>query len=246
MRLAVALAALQAAPADPPVSYPFGVGERFEYSARYGVLNVGAATIQVVSVDTVRGQPAFRFRYTLDATALFFKINSVLESWTSVSDFHSLRFRQDSRENNKQYLKEYEIFPDSGYYRQQGATATMPTPADPLDDASILYYVRVAPLVLGKTVKLSRYFRPEVNPVLIRVLKRETLQLPDGTKVPCLVLNPVVGTRGLFGNRTDARLWITDDVRRIPVQIRSRQPFGPVTLKLEKITPAPRAAPGEQ
>ena len=81
---------------------------------------------------------------------------------------------------------------------------------------------------------------------MINVLKRETLELPDGTKTPCLVLNPIVGDKGLFGKRTGARLWITDDARRIPVVIRSRQPFGTVTLKLEKVIPAPRAGDGGQ
>jgi hypothetical protein len=239
--LALVLLGLQAAAADPPERYPFGVGERFDYSARYGVLTVGAASIQVVSVDTVRGQRAFLFRYTLDASVPFFKINSVLESWTSVRDFRSLRFRQDSRENSREYKWEYEIFPDSGYYRRLGKAETAQTPAEPLDDASILYFVRLAPLDVGKTVKLARYFKTELNPVVINVLKRETLELPDGSRMPCLVLNPVVGDKGLFGNRTGARLWITDDARRIPVMIRSRQPFGVVTLKLEKVTPAPKA-----
>lgn len=237
-------AALQAAAADPPATYPFSVGERFEYTAKYGVLSVGSASIQVASMDTVRGQQAFLFRYTLNASLPFFKINSVLESWTSVRSFRSLRFRQDSKENSKEYLRDYDIFADSGYYRQHGASATTPTPAEPLDDASILYYVRFAPLAIGKTVKLSRYFKPELNPVVINVLKRETVELPDGTKTPCLILNPVVGDRGLFGNRTDARLWITDDARRIPVQIRSHQPYGWVTLKLDKMSPAAPARDG--
>jgi len=245
-RLVAVLAALQAAVVDPPApaAYPFAVGERFEYAAKYGVLTVGSASIQVAAVDTVRGQPAFVFRYTLNASLPFFKINSVLESWTSVRSFRSLRFRQDSKENSKEYLREYEIFADSGYYRQRGAAATTPTPAEPLDDASILYYVRFAPLAIGKTVKLSRYFKPELNPVVINVLKRETMELPDGSKAVCLILNPVVGDKGLFGNHTDARLWITDDARRIPVQIRSRQPYGMVTLKLAKMASAAPARSG--
>ena len=70
---------------------------------------------------------------------------------------------------------------------------------------------------------------------MVNVLKRETLELPDGSKTPCLVLNPIVGEKGIFGKTADARLWITDDARRIPVQIRSRFSFGDVTLKLKSI-----------
>jgi hypothetical protein len=237
--LAPALVFFQfAAAAAPPASYPFGVGERFDYTAKFGMLSVGTASIQVAEIDTVRGQPAFLFRFSLDGSALVFRIQSSLESWTSVQGFRSLRFRQDSKENSRRYLREYEIFGDSGYYRQKEATATTPTSAEPLDDASFLYFVRTTPLEVGKSYKFERHFKPELNPILINVLKRETIELPDGTKVPSLVLNPVVGDK-MFAERAEARLWITDDARRIPVQIRSRLPYGTITLRLEKITPAP-------
>lgn len=239
--LTIALMAMQlvAHPAPPtaPAAYPFGVGERFDYSAKLGILSVGHASIQVVSIDTVRSQPAFLFRFSLDGSALVFKISSSIESWTSVDDFRSLRFKQDSKENSRRYLRDYEIFGDSGYYRQRQATATAPTSAEPLDDASFLYFVRTMALEVGKSYTFERHFKPELNPIVINVLKRETIELPDGSRVASLVLNPVVGDK-MFSKRADARLWITDDARRIPVQIRSRLDFGQITLKLEKMTPA--------
>lgn len=239
LALQAATALPAAAPDAPRMSYPFGVGERFDYSAKLGILSLGSAAIQVVSVDTVRGQPAFLFRFTLTGGNFAFRINSKLESWTSLEDFRALRFRQDSKENSREYLREYEIFADSGYYRQRSATATTPTTAEPLDDASFFYFVRMTPLTVGQTYKFNRHFKPELNPIVINVLKREDLELPDGSKVPCLVLNPVVGDK-MFAPRADARLWITDDARRLPVQIRSRLPYGTITLRLEKMTPAPR------
>jgi hypothetical protein len=233
--LQVAVAHLGSAPAPAP--YPFDVGERFDYSAKLGILSVGSASIHVVAIDTVRSRPAFLFRFALDGSALMFKINSSIESWTSISDFRSLRFKQDSKENSKRYLREYEIFGDSGYYRQRQATATAPTSAEPLDDASFLYFVRTIPLEVGKTYRFERHFKPEFNPIVINVLKRESMELPDGSKVDCLVLNPVVGDK-TFSKRADARLWITDDARRIPVQIKTTQ-YGTITLRLQKMTPAP-------
>ena len=109
------------------------------------------------------------------------------------------------------------------------------TPEQPLDDTAILYYVRSTPLELGKTYRVDKYFRQDKNPLVIRVLKREKMTLPDGSSVDCLVLNPVIDDRGMFADRAEARLWITDDARRIPVQIRSKYPFGTVTLRLEKM-----------
>jgi hypothetical protein len=59
------------------------------------------------------------------------------------------------------------------------------------------------------------------------------MELPDGSKVQCLVLHPVIDTKGLFSKRSDTRVWLTDDERRLPVQIRSKFPFGTITLRLK-------------
>lgn len=223
----------------PPAAYPFGVGERFEYTAKLGILSLGQASMQVVEIDTVRGAPAYLFRFRLEGGNVIFRISNTLESWTTVGDFKSLRFRNDNKENDKVRLHEFDIYPDSGFFRERGRTETGPTPSQPLDDAAIFYFVRSAPLEVGKTYQFNKYFRQEKNPLVVRVLKREEMELPDGTKTMCLVLNPVIDDRGMFADRAEARLWLTDDARRIPVQIRSKYPFGTITLRLDKMQLAP-------
>ena len=105
-------------------------------------------------------------------------------------DLISRRFVQDFVENDKPTHRLYEIYPDSGFFRQHGRDTTLATPAEPLDDAGFFYFVRVTPLEVGKKYTYDRYFRKEKNPVTIEVLKREKMELPDGTKVQCLVLHP--------------------------------------------------------
>ena len=63
------------------------------------------------------------------------------------------------------------------------------------------------------------------------------MKLPDGTKTECLVLHPIIGDRGMFGERADAKLWLTNDARRIPVQIKTTPSTmaPPVTLRITKI-----------
>jgi hypothetical protein len=90
----------------------------------------------------------------------------------------------------------------------------------------------VTPLEVGQKYTYDRYFKKETNPVTIEVLKRERMELPDGSKVQCLVLHPVIDTKGMFSKRSDTRIWLTDDARRLPVQIRTKFPFGTITLRL--------------
>jgi hypothetical protein len=218
-------------PPKPADAYPFAVGEEFEYSAKLGVLRLGTARMAVTGIDTVRGVESFVFVFGLDASAPFYKTSSVLTSWTGTSDMISRRFYQDLDENGKPKQRKFEIYPDSTWIQMtHGDTGT--TVSDPLDDAAFFYFLRTIPLEKGQTYKYNRYFRKDLNPVVIKVEKREKMELPDGQEVQCLVLNPAVGSDGLFAPRAEARLWLTDDERRIPVQIKSKLPFGSVTLRL--------------
>jgi hypothetical protein len=246
--LAVMLALFQAAGPSaqsgelvPRAPYPVGVGEVFEYSAKSGFITLGSASMRVARVDTVRGIPAFLFRFHIEGGNRLFRLNDINESWTSVDGLVSLRFHQEMNQNSRQKFRRFEILPDSGYYRQEGVAATPKTPAHPLDDAAIVYFLRAypGPLEEGKAYAFDNYFKAEKNPLIVRVHRRETMELPDGSKVPCLVLQPTIGESGLFSNRSDARIWITDDARRIPVQIRSRLPWLTVTLRLERMTLTP-------
>jgi hypothetical protein len=231
--LALALCCLGASAnfPTPAPTYPFAVGEEFQYSAKLGVLRLGTARMAVTGIDTVRGVESFVFVFGLDASAPFYKTSSVLTSWTGTGDFISRRFYQDLDENGRPKQRKFEIYPDSTWIQTtHGDTGT--TVSEPLDDAAFFYFIRTLPLEKGKTYKYDRYFRKDLNPVVIKVEKREKLELPDGTEVQCLVLSPAVGTDGLFAPRAEAKLWLTDDARRIPVQIKSKLPFGSVTLRL--------------
>jgi hypothetical protein len=240
--LALVQSPAPSAPARTAASYPFAVGERLTYSAKLGMLTLGSGMLEVVALDTLRSVESFRLQFRLQGNTPFYSLDDKLESWVGVPDFNSRRFVQDFTENSKRRHRQFDIFPDSGYYRELGRDTALATPANPLDDAAFFYFIRVTPLEVGKKYVYQRYFRREKNPVTIEVVKRERMKLPDGREVPCLVLHPVIDTKGLFSKRSDTRIWLTDDGRRIPVQIRSKFPFGTITLQLKEMAlPPPRA-----
>jgi len=122
---------------------------------------------------------------------------------------------------------QFQIVPDSSRYRQIGDPRDWAAPPDPLDELAFLYYLRTARLKPGATYSVSRYFQTGYNPVQVRVTGRETRTLPDGKSVPVLVLE--VTSRGNL-----VTLALTDDARRLPVEIDLPLPFGRVTLQLSK------------
>lgn len=255
VRALIAVALLQAAPATPALAptrapappFPFQVGEAFEYTGKLGMLTLGSASMSVVRLDTIRGYEAFVLRFQLQASTFVFKMDDVMHSWARTSDMVSLRFHQEFDEDGKLRRRYYEIFPDSGFYRERVRKEQKPTVEEPLDDAAFFYFIRTTPLEVGKTYSINRYFQQDKNPVVIQVVKREKCDLPNDQEAMCLVLHPVINAdrNGMFAPRADARIWLTDDARRIPVQIRSKLGFGTVTLKIKSMKlPGPPATTG--
>jgi hypothetical protein len=175
------------------------------------------------------------FRFRLAAGNRFYRLDDQLESWTSVEGLISRRLRKTLRENGKLRVRDELIHPDSGFLREVGKTRTTPTVAEPLDDAAFTYWVRTLPLEVGQTYRFDRYYKRDRNPITVEVLGREELELPDGSRAQTLVLHPVIGSGNLMRAKNNARMWLTDDARRIPVRIRTKQPFGTITLELKEM-----------
>lgn len=221
-------------PVPPPVPVvPFPIGERLSYGAKYGIFSVGSAVIEVVGIDTVRGDETVHIRFQISGGALWYQLNQTLESWVGRYDFRSRRYHSIQDERNRHRENKFEIFPDSGFYREEGRDTTFATVLDPLDDAAFLYWVRTVPLEVGKRYEYSRYFRPDRNPVIIEVLGRERVNVA-GKKWNALVVRPrIPRARGIFAEKSETRIWLSDDAQRLVLAIQSNFSFGQVTLKLK-------------
>jgi hypothetical protein len=210
---------------------PFTTGERLEYDVKFGIFRVGRASMEVAGVDTVRGVPAYHVLFVIRGRAAFFySMTDTLESWFSVADLTSLRFVQNNNENGTRYYHRYEIHPDSGYFVQDGKDS-LPTTAQPLDDASFFYFARTLPLEVGQTYSYDRYFKPDRNPVTLTVLGVETVDTPAG-RFTALAVRPVFKSRGLFAEGGRAMVYLADDSTRIPLVIRSHVSIGSLTMSL--------------
>ncbi|MGD0483533.1 MAG: DUF3108 domain-containing protein [Gemmatimonadales bacterium] len=239
--VAAALAAREVAQAGAPairqdslLPLPFAVGERMEYDVKFGMFRVGRASMEVVRIDTIRGEPVFHVVFTVRARAIFYSLTDSLQSWFSVRDLTSRRFTQDTDDNGTFRVNRYEIHPERGFYVQNGRD-TLATTTQPLDDASFFYFARTLPLEVGRTYTLPRYFKPDRNPVTLRVLGRDTVNTPFG-RFAAVAVRPTFKSRGLFSEGGQATVWLSDDEYRIPVMIRTRLSVGSLTMNLRDWT----------
>jgi hypothetical protein len=156
-------------------------------------------------------------------------------SWFDVRTGSSLRYMQHLSEGGYKADRLFEIYPDRAVYVRNGKSES-PSVSEPLDDNSFLFFLRTVPLEVGRVYQFNRYFQPEGNPVEIRVLRKERVNVPAGT-FNTVVVQPLISSPGLFSKKERPEVWITDDSLRILVQIKSHVKFGSLRLALRKYTP---------
>jgi hypothetical protein len=216
--------------ANAPV--PFEIGEVLIYDVKFGALKVGNAGMRVAGIDTIRGRPAYHVRFSIKGGTFFYSVNDVYESWMDVRTLNSLRYVQDTDQGSRERERRYEIFPERAVYNEvRKNNREMPSVSQPLDDGSFLFFVRTVDLVVGETYEFNRYFKPDRNPVRIKVLRRERVKVPAGT-FNAIVIQPIIKTSGIFSEGGHAEIWLSDDDKRMMLQMKSRLSFGSLNLYL--------------
>jgi hypothetical protein len=223
----------QSQEAQPRQAYPWRVGEKLTYDAKINFLRVGTGVMTVEGLDTVRGRTVFHTTFTVRGRMLFFTVRDKYESWFDTTSLASMRYRQDIDEGSYEAKREFEFFPERATFSENGKEEVAGV-AEPLDEGSFIYFVRSIPLQVGETYEFNRYFRPDRNPVQLKVLRKERINVPAGG-FDAIVVQPIIKTKGLFSDKGKAEIWIADDSTRVMLAMKSGLPFGTLHLELKKI-----------
>lgn len=219
------------APRAVHTQYPFQVGETLRYEARLGALPAGSATITVARMDVDRGDRVFVLSMSGGSRSRALPASYAMTSWVGAVRFTSRRFHRRTSFGGRSTDETFRIVPDSLRYRLEGGSGDWVTPAEPLDELALLYRLRSLSLRPGDTHVLRGYFQTGWNPVRVQVTGRERVTLGSGESVPCVALR--ITAAGAV-----SEVWLTDDVRRLPAQLRLPLPVGRVRLVLAALDPA--------
>ena len=226
MALLPAIVAAQSSAA----TLPFRSGDYHEYDLKFGVLSVGSGSLSVSAPETLRGRDVVRLRFEINGGIPFYPLHDVMESWFDPVNLLSMRFTQELNEGSKHYHRFYDFYPDELIVLERGKPRAESV-AQPLDDASFLFYVRALKLEVGQTLSFNRYFRPDANPVTIQVLRKESITVPAGT-FNTIVVKPIIHTGGIFGEGGQAEVWFSDDSAHTLIQMKAKLSVGSLSLYL--------------
>jgi len=229
----VNLAPYLAARRKPMAKVPWKVGEYFQFSIDWSGLNGGNALMQVQNLQTTEGHRAWRIITKAESNSFvskFYKVRDRAETYVDAESLFTRRFEKHLREGG--YRKDLAVrFDQTRRKAIYEDGRSFDVPAQVHDVLSAFYYVRTRPLVEGSSFSIPTHDNEKSYEMVVRVLRRERVEVPAG-KFDCVVVEPVLKSEGIFKSKGQMFVWLSDDERRIPVQVKSKVPIGSISVSL--------------
>lgn len=215
----------------------FGVGERLEFSVKYGRLPAGTAILEIPDTITQDGHLCYRVKSSAnsnDVVSVFYKVRDNIETIIDASGIFPRKFVKRLREGG--YKKDQMTIFDQKMHLAITNSDTVATYAFVQDPLSSLYFLRTQELVPGKDLFVDNHTDKKNYPLKVIVHKKETIKVPAG-KFDCLMIEPVMRAEGIFKARGRIWIWVTDDQYKMPVMMKSEVFFlGSVSAQLSSYT----------
>ena len=227
------------------VPEPFRAGESLRFSVQYGFIHAGSAWLEVPEIIDWNGHPVWRLVARAESNGFFdkvYKVRNRIESLWDQEDRFSWRYFED-RHEGKFTANDTIIFdPDSLLMRyNNGKSYSVDGPVQ--DALSSFYLTRFHALPIGGTISFDYHASRKTAPMEVKVLGRQNVKTPAG-KFRCLVVEPLLKAGGIFKNKGRLVIWLTDDERRIPVQMKSKVLIGSVKVVLQEVRQDEKADSG--
>jgi hypothetical protein len=231
--LCLLLAALPVAFAEP-----FKIPEKFVYDLTWTGIKAGTASLELINegnevkiISTAKSAKWVSFFYTVED-----RVESVLSTNSSLSQLgRPVKYRLRVREGR--HRKDKEVIFDRNNNKAKymdylsNENKEFDVPVSVLDPISSFYYLRLMKLVVGESVYVTIFDSKKVWNVEVQVLKKEKVTLPIGT-FDTVVIKPLMKSEGIFSRKGEICIWLTDDLKHVPVKLQTKVAVGTVTATL--------------
>lgn len=217
----------------------FPIPERLEFELSYSGVTAGHAVQEVTQngsdihiVSTARSADWLRFFFPVDD-----RIESYLTAGTPPLYLGSPRLYQEKKREGKTITdrdarfdrQKLEVTLNDRRHPDENKTTAITKRT--YDTLSSFFYFRTIPLQVGTSYFIDIYDCNRLWNTEVKVLRREELTTSFG-RFKTIVIQPLLKSEGIFARTGDMFIWLTDDERRIPVQMKSKVVVGSVTATL--------------
>ena len=213
-------------------------GERLVYKVSYLGIPAGNAVMEVLQTRKMKDRAVYPVRSTVESNkfvSAFYPVKDRVQTFIDVEGGYShgidIKQRQGRKRRNK--VIDFDQVQHRAKQVKNNKVEVFDIPPNVQDSLSALYHFRNnAVLEVGKSIFIDVHESRKNWELEIKVLDQEEITTAFGT-FKTFKVKAFVRYEGLFMDKGDVTLWLTDDARRIPVLIKTKIKIGSITAVLD-------------
>ncbi|MDP2037015.1 MAG: DUF3108 domain-containing protein [Ignavibacteria bacterium] len=213
----------------------FKVGEKLTFDVNYGFITAGVAEYNIPKVMKLAGRDVYQITFGVNTVSTFdalYKVRDRYETFLDVEGLFPWRFEQHIREGK--YSRDFSAFFDQRKAKARTSEGAYEIPKYVNDIVSAFYFARTidfSKMKKGESVHLENFYKDKTYPLDVVYKGRETVSVKAGT-FDCIILEPEIKEGGLFKSEGNVVIWLSNDVCRIPVKVKTKIIIGSIDAEL--------------
>ncbi len=213
----------------------FRTGEKLTFDVKYGFVTAGIAEMAIPKVVRISGRDAFNVTFKVSSVPTFdafYKVRDRYETFIDTEGLFPWRFEQHIREGG--YSRDFSAFFDQRKGKAKTSEGTYDIPPMVNDIISAFYIARTfdySKMKIGDKFKLQNFYKDTTYPLDVIYKGKETISVEAGT-FDCIIVEPLVQEGGLFKSEGTIIIWLSDDVLKVPVKVKTKVIVGSIDVEL--------------
>ena len=216
----------------------FPIPERLEFELSYTGITAGRAVQEVTLVNkeiqivsTARSANWLRFFFPVDDRIESFLISDTPDQLIGTPRLYRERKHEGKTITNREARFDRQNLEVTTIDHRNNNEKKHVITRRTYDTLSSFFYFRTVSLQVGNSYYIDIYDCKRLWNTEVKVLRREELTTALG-RFKTIVIQPLLKSEGIFARTGDLLIWLTDDERRIPVQMKSKVIVGSITATL--------------
>ena len=212
----------------------FSFNETLIYDLNFMGVKAGE-TILSIKKDTLNSNSIYHLKSTTRTNSFvdkLYKIRDEIDILFNQKDFSTIQVIKKIDEGGKRKLFKSIINYDS--LKAISNNRTIKINGKVLDPLSSIYYLRNKDIKISDIFEFITYDNDKLKDVRVVAKKIETISTPLG-EYECIIIEPNSKNGILLKNKGSMKIWLTNNIEKIPVKIEHVTNIGKMTMVLKDI-----------
>ena len=215
-------------------AFAFNTPEKLVFDLSWGGVKAGTATLEILHdkghpkiISTARSADWLSVFYTVDDRIESLLKNVRTDFFIGLPENYRVKLREGKHRRNKEVIFDHANRQATFIDHLEKENKTYKIGENTLDPLSSFYYIRTVKLDVGKSVYVDIFDSKKLWNVEVQVLRKEKIRTALG-EFNTVVIKPLMKSEGIFNRKGDLYIWLTDDVKRIPVRMQTKVAVGSI------------------